>query len=79
MTNVLLKTIAIAALSFFASAGLAAGNKEITVEMKNSSGQSVGTALISEMATGKGVTIALDFKRLPPGDHAIHIHTTDTP
>jgi Cu-Zn family superoxide dismutase len=44
----------------------------VTVDMKNAQGQSVGTATIS--GGPNGVSIAYDFKGLPAGEHALHIH-----
>src|SRR5215213_11016218 len=43
-----------------------------TVELKNAQGESIGTATLS--AKGKGVTIKLDLKNLPPGQNLINFN-----
>ena len=46
----------------------------VKVELKDGTGQSVGTASLTE-SMGM-VHIQLDLKGLKPGEHALHVHTT---
>ena len=74
-----MKLLACAA-ALFALSGAAMGQqspanasaKPLVVNIKNAEGEAVGTATLSPAAPG--VKIVLDIKKLPPGDHSIHIH-----
>src|SRR5216683_388671 len=63
--------LALAALMLFAfPLTHAAKTDDTKVELQDSQGKSVGTAVISQKTSG--VAIRLDLHGLPPGEHATH-------
>lgn len=76
ISKTLARTLAIALSGCFGALMLcAAGPKPVVVKMMDAKGQSIGTATISAKKSGQGVDIKLDLHGLPPGEHALHIHT----
>lgn len=67
-----LLTLALVLPSFL----MAAATKPTTVEFKDATGMSLGTAKLSQMR--KGVKIELKLSKLSPGSHAIHFHENGT-
>jgi superoxide dismutase, Cu-Zn family len=68
------KTLLLAiALCLFASLSVAAAAKTM-VELKDAQGKSVGTAALSSKGASSGVSMKLNLRGLPPGQHALHFH-----
>ena len=68
MTRTLSLVVAILAVT-----ALTVGAQMTHVGLKDAQGKDVGMVMLSP-ASGGGVTIAYDFKGLPPGEHALHFH-----
>jgi Cu-Zn family superoxide dismutase len=64
-------------LSLVLAAGLASGQTpaRATATLKNAQGAEIGIATITPTTRGTAVLINATFTHLPPGTHAIHIHT----
>jgi Cu-Zn family superoxide dismutase len=66
--------VAAAIAGLMGAVAVYAAEKPVTVELKDTNGQSVGSAILSEGKGGSGVTIKLNLTKLAPGEHAIHFH-----
>ena len=66
------RIFSITTLAVLLGAGTASAQMK-HVDLKDAKGNSVGMAMLSP-AKGGGVTIDLDVKGLPPGEHALHFH-----
>jgi Cu-Zn family superoxide dismutase len=74
MSTLTIRALSILATGSWLLATASAATKPVTVSLKDAKGGSVGTAVISEVKGGSGVTIKINFMNLPAGEHALHIH-----
>jgi len=66
------RTLSLVAV-MLAAAALTVSAQMTHVTLKDAQGKDVGMVMLSP-AAGGGVTVAYDFKGLPAGEHALHIH-----
>ena len=64
--------VLVATALFVGLRGSAFSAESITVPMKNATGENVGEAKLTQ--TPNGLLIQATFAKLPPGEHAFHIH-----
>ena len=62
-----------AVLTILAASVLTVSAQMTHVTLKDAQGKEVGMVMLSP-AGGGGVTVAFDFKGLPAGEHALHLH-----
>jgi Cu-Zn family superoxide dismutase len=65
--------IGLLAIATLASPAFAARKDAVVVPLKTSAGQDAGTATFRQLKDGK-LSIKLNLKNLPFGQHAVHIH-----